>query len=142
MGGLLGLSGGNATLRRTQDEHLAVSDFLGGRTDLETYLLTSPVEMLPTGSDDDEELSEELQRRKAVLIHGNQDFVVPMEQDVSFEAAAARAGLPCEFHRVPQEGHFEILEPGSASWRQSIEAMEAYFEQQSERNTTNETDAN
>jgi len=58
------------------------------------------------------------------LVHGSRDKIVPIEQSIRFFISAACAGLPMQFRQIKKEGHFEVLDPTSASWRATIDIIE------------------
>ena len=53
---------------------------------------------------------------RLALVHGLEDDVVPPDHSTRFCVAAAKAGVGCTYHQVRREGHFEVLDPKSASW--------------------------
>lgn len=58
------------------------------------------------------------------LVHGDRDGVVPPVQSIRFLEAAAQVGFPAELRRIRGEGHFEVLDPKSVSWRGTVELIE------------------
>ena len=48
-------------------------------------------------------------------VHGLEDAIVPTSQSTRFVVAAASANM--EYHQIRNEGHFEVLDPSSRSWR-------------------------
>lgn len=45
-----------------------------------------------------------------LLVHGEADDIVPVEQSDALCAALKAAGVPCEYHRLPEEGHAFSIE--------------------------------
>ena len=50
------------------------------------------------------------------LVHGLRDDIVPPEHSTRMCEAAAAAGIPSVYRQLKREGHFEVLDPSSASW--------------------------
>jgi acetyl esterase/lipase len=76
----------------------AVLEFLGADPDADLYEAASPMARLPLGC-------------PAVLIHGDADDVVPIEQSRAFRVAAHAAGDTCELHELPGGDHYEVIDP-------------------------------
>jgi acetyl esterase/lipase len=81
----------------------AVSDFAGGDPDDAFLAAASPAERLPLGA-------------PALLIHGDADEVVPVQQSRSFAAAAAEAGDDVELRELRAADHFEVVDPEGRAW--------------------------
>ncbi len=81
----------------------AVRDFAGGAPDDAFYAAASPAERLPLGV-------------PALLIHGDEDENVPIEQSRSFAAAARAAGDECELRELRAAEHFEVVDPAGRAW--------------------------
>ena len=77
----------------------AVSEFLGADADRDLYAAASPIARLPLG-------------RPSLLIHGDADTNVPIEQSRRYRDAALAAGDPCDLHELPGADHFEPVDPG------------------------------
>ena len=93
----------------------AVRDFAGGAPDDAFYAAASPVERLPLGV-------------PALLIHGDADENVPIEQSRAYAAAARAAGDDCELIELPGAEHFEVVDPAGRAWpvlRARLEAIAA-----------------
>ena len=90
----LGLSGG------------VVGELLGGppETRPADYALASPFERLPLGV-------------PQLLVHGEDDAIVPVSMSREYERAARAAGDDVELVALPGVGHFEHLDPASEAWR-------------------------
>jgi dipeptidyl aminopeptidase/acylaminoacyl peptidase len=69
----------------------------------ERYAAASPLALLPLGV-------------RTVLVHGAEDDTVPVEMSEAYAAAAVQAGDEVELVVVAGEGHFEPIDPASASW--------------------------
>ena len=79
--------------------HGAVYEFLGAEPDADLYAAASPIARLPLNV-------------PSLLIHGDADLNVPVEQSRAYHAAAVAAGDPCELHELPGAEHFEPVDPG------------------------------
>ena len=84
-----------------------VADFMGcGPIDCpERYREASPVERLPV-------------RVPLRLYHGTRDDIVPVQMAEAFEVAARKAGDDVTLTRLQGAGHFELVDPRSAEWKQ------------------------
>ncbi len=80
--------------------------FMGGKPDqfAARYNQGSPAELLPLGV-------------KQVLIHGEQDKLVPYKVSVDFEAKASKSGDDVKLVSVPGAGHFELVVPTTDAWK-------------------------
>ncbi|HXV56632.1 MAG TPA: alpha/beta fold hydrolase [Gaiellaceae bacterium] len=76
----------------------------------EAYRLADPLGRLPTGV-------------PQLLVHGEADDRVPVEQSRRYARAAAAAGDRCELLELPGVGHFELIDPRDASWRRVAERL-------------------
>lgn len=83
--------------------HGAVYEFLGAEPDSDLYAAASPIARLPLG-------------RPALLIHGDADANVPIEQSRAYRDAALAAGDRCELHELPNGEHFEPVDPGGRAF--------------------------
>ncbi len=81
----------------------AVREFAGGDPDDAFFAAASPVERLPTGV-------------PTLLIHGDADENVPVEQSRAYLAAARGAGDACELHELPGADHFDVVDPEGRAW--------------------------
>jgi len=95
-------------LRRGWELHLsndAVSGFLGGSPSEvpDHYREASPAER---------PIPQAVQK----LIHGTTDDSVPYEISKNYADAKKKSGEKVELVTLPQIGHFEIVDPGSAVW--------------------------
>jgi acetyl esterase/lipase len=94
----LGLSGGVA------------ARLVGGRD--ERYALASPLERLPLGV-------------PQLLVHGEEDGIVPVAMSLRYYEAALAAGDSAELVVLPAVGHFEHLDPRSEAWAALKERLPA-----------------
>jgi acetyl esterase/lipase len=78
-----------------------VGDLLG---DAPPYAAASPLERLPLGV-------------PQLLVHGEDDAIVPVSMSREYERAARAAGDDVELAALPGVGHFEHLDPASEAWR-------------------------
>jgi len=95
-------------LRRTWELHLsndAAAAFLGGSpTEVpDHYREASPAER---------PVPQAMQK----LVHGTADEDVPYEISKNYEARKKKSGENVELITLPEIGHFEIVDPGSAVW--------------------------
>ncbi|MDQ2983651.1 MAG: alpha/beta fold hydrolase [Actinomycetota bacterium] len=90
----------------------AAVDFVGGTPDElpDAYALADLAPRLPAGV-------------VQVLVHGERDDVVPLEQSRSFARRALASGDPCELVVLPDAGHFELIDPRSAAWPEVAAAL-------------------
>jgi len=93
----------------------AVQALMGGDpTDVpERYEMGSPTELLPLGV-------------PSVLVHGESDPLVPIDQSRGFFRDAQAAGDEVRLVPLPG-GHFEHLDPGTPEWAAVIEAVTLAF---------------
>ena len=83
----------------------AVAGFLGATPDQdpERYRLASPRARLPLGV-------------RQLLVHGDADSRVPVEQSRAYAAAAAAAGDPVELVELAGVDHMAVIDPASPAW--------------------------
>lgn len=83
-----------------------VKDFLGGTPEEfpDRYAASSPIELLPCGT-------------KQILIHGEQDDIVPIEIAQRYYNAAKAKGDDVKLIPLEGIGHFEVIDPKSAAWK-------------------------
>jgi acetyl esterase/lipase len=83
----------------------AVAGFLGATPDQapERYRLASPRSRLPLGV-------------RQLLVHGDVDPRVPVEQSRAYAAAAAAAGDPVELVELAGVDHMAVIDPASPAW--------------------------
>ena len=89
----------------------AAVEFVGGYPDAVDgrYRLGSPMELLPIGR----EVAQ-------LLVHGEDDEVVPIQQSVRYARRAAAAGDRVLVARYPRTGHFDMLDPAHQAWRGAL----------------------
>jgi acetyl esterase/lipase len=82
----------------------AVAAFLGGQPAQvpELYALADPVGLVGHGV-------------RTLLVHGEADDTVPVDQSERYEAAASAAGDPVEVH-VGAGDHDDVIDPGGPLW--------------------------
>ncbi|MGA9858648.1 MAG: prolyl oligopeptidase family serine peptidase, partial [Solirubrobacteraceae bacterium] len=76
----------------------AVLEFLGADPDTDLYAAASPIARVPLA-------------RPALLIHGDADAIVPVQQSRVYRDAAVTAGDDCELRELPGGDHFEPVDP-------------------------------
>jgi dipeptidyl aminopeptidase/acylaminoacyl peptidase len=91
-----------ARLRLSRD---AAARLLGGSPERrpERYAAASPIERLPLGV-------------PQLLVHGEEDAIVPVSMSLRYHDAALAAGDPVELVVLPATGHYEHLDPRSDAW--------------------------
>jgi acetyl esterase/lipase len=89
----------------------AAGELVGGAPDEvpERYASASPAARLPLGV-------------PQLLVHGRRDDTVPVEMSRAYAVHAREAGDTIELVET-DEGHFECLEPNSASWAAIVERL-------------------
>jgi len=75
----------------------------------ERYAAASPAAQLPLGV-------------RQLLVHGSRDDTVPVEMSRAYAVRARDAGDEVELVETG-EGHFECLDPTSASWAAIVERL-------------------
>jgi dipeptidyl aminopeptidase/acylaminoacyl peptidase len=76
------------------------------------YALADPLRRLPTGI-------------PTLLVHGDADDRVPVDQSRRYARAAASAGDACELLELPGVGHFEVLDPRRPVWAEVAQRLPA-----------------
>jgi acetyl esterase/lipase len=74
----------------------------------DAYPRASPAELLPLGV-------------PQLLVHGEDDYTVPVGLSRAYHAAAVAAGDRADLVTLPAVGHYEHLDPSSAAWRAVID---------------------
>jgi len=94
-----------ATAARQQMGDGAVRDVLGGMPDEvpDRYALADPIGLLPLGV-------------PTLLVSGDRDASVTVEQSRSYRARALAAGDEVELLEVPKGDHFIVVDPGAPHW--------------------------
>jgi dipeptidyl aminopeptidase/acylaminoacyl peptidase len=75
----------------------------------ERYAAASPAAQLPLGV-------------RQLLVHGRRDDTVPVEMSRAYAQRAREAGDKVDLVET-EEGHFECLDPSSASWAAILERL-------------------
>lgn len=90
----------------------AVTKLLGGSPEQypERYSLTDPAQLVPLGV-------------PTVLLHGADDYIVPIEVSRSYAQAAVLAGDSVTLQELPGVEHFELIDPLSPAWRWVLESL-------------------
>ncbi|WP_249012308.1 S9 family peptidase [Conexibacter sp. DBS9H8] len=91
----------------------AVRAFLGGpaATYAERRSAVDPIAQLPT-------------RTPVVLVHGNDDDRVPINQSRAYHQAARAAGMDCALEELPGTDHFDLIDPRSLAFGVLRRALE------------------
>jgi acetyl esterase/lipase len=91
----------------------AATAFAGGEPGErpDAYALADPIARLPTGV-------------PQLLVHGDADDRVPVEQSRRYARAARAAGDQCELLVLRDVGHFELIDPRTDAWRQAASRIE------------------
>lgn len=74
------------------------------------YSQSSPLQLLPLGL-------------PVILLHGSEDDAVPLEHAIHFANAAREAGDSAQLITLPEVGHMDFLEPGSAAYEAFVAAL-------------------
>jgi len=112
--GVVSLAGVD-NLRRAIDEGVCdnmAAELLGGTPEEvpERYAVTSPIELLPLGV-------------AQHLVSGARDPIVPEAFGRDYCRAAREAGDEAVLTVIPDAGHFELIAPSTAAWRQVKKAI-------------------
>lgn len=105
--GVVSLAGvcdlGSAARERIGDG--AVLEFLGGTPQErpEAYAIADPTRLLPTGVE-------------VLLVHGDADDRVPVQQSRDYARAARAAGDRCELLELAGVDHFALIDPRTQVW--------------------------
>jgi acetyl esterase/lipase len=94
----------------------AAQALLGGEPDSypERYAAASPAELLPLGV-------------PQLLVHGARDEIVPLTQSTDHAARALAAGDVVDLVTLPNDDHFDVIEPGGAAWKAVTSWLETLF---------------
>lgn len=100
---------GVVDLRRAWELRLsdnATGLLLGGDPDKlpDRYDIASPYEALPLGV-------------RQILLHGDEDSIVPIELSERYTERAQSLGDDLTFETLPDAGHFEPVDPATSAWR-------------------------
>jgi acetyl esterase/lipase len=80
-------------------------------THRDVYADTSPVELLPICA-------------RQAIISGKDDPIVPPHFGEAYALAAKAAGDTVIMRTIPGAGHFELIDPTSAAWREILRALD------------------
>lgn len=83
----------------------AVAEFIGGAPDEtpDRYAAASPIELLPS-------------RVPHLLVHGENDEIVPVSMSEAYHAAAVKAGGRSTLLTLPDADHFDVIDPKCPAW--------------------------
>jgi acetyl esterase/lipase len=116
--GYLSLAGFTDLESCVRDDLLAgaCSNVLGGTPSEvpDRYVQASPLRRLPTG-------------RRQSLVHGDDDDIVPVQQSIDYADAARAAGDPVELVRVPNAGHFQLIDIQHPAYGEVLTQVDALF---------------
>jgi acetyl esterase/lipase len=76
------------------------------------YAYSDPLAQLPTGAD-------------VLLVHGDADTRVPVQQSRDYAAAARAAGDRCELLELPGVDHLSLIDPRTSAWATVAERLPA-----------------
>ena len=90
----------------------AVDELLGGLPEVlpRRYREASPLALVPLGV-------------PQVLITGEEDRIVPLDHIIPYVGKAERNGDDITSVPIPDAGHFEVIAPGSAAWKEVEKAV-------------------
>jgi acetyl esterase/lipase len=91
----------------------AVLEFLGGTPEQlpVQYAIADPMALLPAEAE-------------VLLVHGDADDRVPVEQSRDYLRAARSAGGRCKLLELAGVGHFELIDPRSPAWSAAAARLE------------------
>jgi dipeptidyl aminopeptidase/acylaminoacyl peptidase len=92
----------------------AALEFTGGTPEErpEAYAAADPVRLLPAGAE-------------VLLVHGDADDRVPVEQSRNYARASRDAGGRCELLELAGADHFAVIDPRTQAWSSVAERLEA-----------------
>jgi acetyl esterase/lipase len=102
---------GSAARERIGDG--AALEFLGGTPEErpDAYAIADPLRRLPSGVE-------------VLLVHGDADDRVPVEQSRTYARAALDAGDRCELLELAGADHFAVIDPRTQAWATVAERIE------------------
>jgi dipeptidyl aminopeptidase/acylaminoacyl peptidase len=59
-----------------------------------------------------------------LLVHGDEDDRVPIEQSRTYARAAIAAGERCELLELAGVDHFDLIDPRTEAWGRVVERIE------------------
>jgi acetyl esterase/lipase len=94
----------------------AVNDLMGGSAIRvgDRYGLASPIERLPLGV-------------PTLLVHGQDDVIVPPVLSETFRDRAADAGDEVEARILPDVDHFDLIDPDTAAWDGVVDWLDGHL---------------
>jgi dipeptidyl aminopeptidase/acylaminoacyl peptidase len=90
----------------------AAVELIGGTPDElpDAYALADPLQRLPTGA-------------RVLLVHGDADDRVPVEQSRTYVRAARAVGDSCELLELAGIDHFAVIDPRTEAWATIAERL-------------------
>ncbi|MGH3119333.1 MAG: alpha/beta hydrolase family protein, partial [Gaiellales bacterium] len=87
----------------------AATEFAGGTPEQrpEAYERADPLRRVPIGV-------------PVLLVHGDADDRVPIEHSRRYARLAQHFADPCELVELPEIGHFELIDPRTDAWAESV----------------------
>lgn len=91
----------------------AALEFMGGGPEErpDAYATADPLRLLPTGTE-------------SLLVHGDADQRVPVEQSRAYARAARAAGDRCELLELAGVDHFAVIDPRTPAWATVVEHLD------------------
>ncbi len=115
VGAVVSLAGvcdlGSAARERIGDG--AALEFMDGTPEErpEAYAIADPIRLLPTGT-------------RTLIVHGDADDRVPVQQSRDYARAAQAAGDPSELLELAGVEHFALVDPRTAAWATVAERLD------------------
>ncbi len=96
----------------------AVLEFLGGTPEQrpDEYAIADPLRLLPT-------------QAEVLLVHGDADDRVPVQQSREYLRAARAAGDRCKLLELAGVDHFALIDPRTAAWQAVAEHLDQLLPQ-------------
>jgi dipeptidyl aminopeptidase/acylaminoacyl peptidase len=94
----------------------AVREFMAGTPAErpEAYAVADPLALLPSGVN-------------VLLVHGDIDDRVPVEQSRHYARVATAMGDRCELLELPGDDHFALIDPRSPAWASVARRLEKFL---------------
>lgn len=108
---------GDLQLAWQSEFHDVIAQFIGGAPDdaPERYAVASPAALLPLGV-------------KQILIHGEDDELVPIEMSRAYQSAASACGDDASLVPLSDAGHFQFLDPRTREWATVLQIVKRVLE--------------